>query len=134
MKNEKVIMYISTNVRDYLLKEVTADIKKPHFSNSVDVLEQVIEALNSYNGEGSIMATVQAKEYINFRAMCLADILLKPVTKYITMDKETGTIIDEFATEIQAQNAILDYEIEDKKNGCYTPDFYAYEMRICNNI
>lgn len=134
MNSEKFIMFISTNVRDYLLKEVTADIKNPHFNNSVDVLEQVIEALNSYNGEGSIYATANAKEYIHFRAMCLADMLLKPVTKYVTMDKETGTVIDEFATEIQAQNAILDYEIEDKKNGCYTPDFYTYKMEICNNI
>lgn len=134
MANEKNIMYISTEVRDYLLKEVSADIKKPHFNNCVDVLEQVIEALNTYNGEGSIWATTQAKEYIYFRAICLADMLIRPVTKYVTMDKETGTVIDEFATEIQAQNAILDYEIEDKKNGCYTPDFYTYKAEINHNI
>jgi hypothetical protein len=80
--NNKKIMYISRNVRDYLLKEVTADIKKPHFSNSVDVLEQVIEALNSYNGEGSIWATDSAESYISFRAMCLAGIYCESLINF----------------------------------------------------
>lgn len=82
MNNEKHIMYISTEVRDYLLKEVSADIKKPHFNNCVDVLEQVIEALESYNGEGSIWATTQAKEYIYFRAICLAEIYCKSLINF----------------------------------------------------
>lgn len=82
MNKEKNIMYISTEVRDYLLKEVKADIKKPHFNNCVDVLEQVIEALESYNGEGSIFATDSAQSYIQFRAMCLADIYCKTLNNF----------------------------------------------------
>lgn len=82
MNSKKNIMYISTEVRDYLLKEVTADIKNPHFNNCVEVLEQVIEALNSYNGEGSIWATVSAQSYISFRAMCLADMYCKSLINF----------------------------------------------------
>ena len=44
--------------------------------------------------------------------------------KFITQDRETGMVIDEFNTLEEAQAAIDRYEAEDRDNNCYTPNFY----------
>lgn len=44
--------------------------------------------------------------------------------KFITQDRETGMVIDEFSTLKEAQAAIDRYEVEDRDNNCYTPNFY----------
>lgn len=44
--------------------------------------------------------------------------------KYYTADRETGTIIDEFATMADAIKAIEGYEEADKADGTYEDDFY----------
>lgn len=43
---------------------------------------------------------------------------------YIIRDREAGNYIDSFATEIEAQEALRNYEEQDKKDGIYEPDFY----------
>lgn len=43
---------------------------------------------------------------------------------YITRDRETGTMIDEFATKETAEKAVAEYEKEDKIQGTYVSDFY----------
>ena len=43
---------------------------------------------------------------------------------YIIQQKETGTLIDEFISLIQAEEALREYEQMDKNEGVYTPDFY----------
>ena len=45
--------------------------------------------------------------------------------KYQTQDTEAGNTIDTFASRIEAEKAIAEYEIEDKKDNTYTPDFYS---------
>lgn len=44
--------------------------------------------------------------------------------KIYTADRETGTFIEECSTIGEARSIIARYEEEDKKVGCYTPDFY----------
>lgn len=51
--------------------------------------------------------------------------------QYATRDRETGTIIDLFATEQDALDAIDTYEADDRKEGIYTADFY--EVADINN-
>ena len=43
---------------------------------------------------------------------------------FVTRDRETGTVIDEFATLAEAEAAVKEYEETDEKEGIYTPDFY----------
>jgi len=43
---------------------------------------------------------------------------------FSTRCREGGVVIDEFATLQQAKNALIQYEIEDKKDDTFTPDFY----------
>lgn len=43
---------------------------------------------------------------------------------FCTRDREAGNIIDIFATEEMAIEAIKNYEAEDKNDGNYTEDFY----------
>jgi len=43
---------------------------------------------------------------------------------YIIKQKETGTLIEEFISLIEAQEALSEYEQMDKNEGVYTPDFY----------
>jgi len=43
---------------------------------------------------------------------------------YIIQQKETGTLIEEFISLIEAQEALKEYEEMDKNEGVYTPDFY----------
>lgn len=45
-------------------------------------------------------------------------------TIYVTRDRQTGTVIDEFATREAAEAAIREYEAQDKADGNYEPDFY----------
>lgn len=56
------------------------------------------------------------------------------MNKYKTACKETGTTIDEFNTLEQAEQAISDYEQEDKANGCYTPDFYTIVIIVVKRL
>ena len=44
--------------------------------------------------------------------------------KIYTADKETGTFIEEFDSIKKANDAIERYEVEDKKEGIFKPDFY----------
>ena len=44
--------------------------------------------------------------------------------KIYTADKETGTFIEEFDSIKKAIDAIACYEVEDKKEGIFKPDFY----------
>lgn len=46
---------------------------------------------------------------------------LKP---FQTRDRETGSVIDEFFTQEEAEDAIVGYEEDDEDEGCYTPNFY----------
>lgn len=49
--------------------------------------------------------------------------------RYCTRDAEAGNIIDFFSNLKEAQNAIKQYEEEDKANGDFEPDFYEiYNM------
>lgn len=43
---------------------------------------------------------------------------------YVIRDREAGNIIDRFSTYEEAQQALNQYEQEDKEEGTYTPDFY----------
>ena len=43
---------------------------------------------------------------------------------YFTCDRESGNIIESFQTLEKAKNAIIDYEKEDKKDECFTENFY----------
>ncbi len=43
---------------------------------------------------------------------------------YVIRDREAGNIIDKFSTYEEAQQALNQYEKEDKEDGIYTPDFY----------
>jgi hypothetical protein len=43
---------------------------------------------------------------------------------YLTRDKETGTIIDEFGTLEEAIEAVHEYNEKDAKEDNYTPGFY----------
>jgi hypothetical protein len=38
--------------------------------------------------------------------------------------KQTGVLIEKFANLEEAKNTLLGYEIADKKDGIYEPDFY----------
>lgn len=44
--------------------------------------------------------------------------------KYYTCDRETWTIIDEFATLEEAMAEVKKYEKTDKEEGTYEQDFY----------
>ena len=44
--------------------------------------------------------------------------------KIYAADKETGTFIEEFHSIKKAHDAIARYEVEDKKEGIFKPDFY----------
>jgi hypothetical protein len=39
-------------------------------------------------------------------------------------DRETGTLIDTFKTEADAEKKLQEYEEQDEKDGTYEPDFY----------
>lgn len=43
---------------------------------------------------------------------------------YIIQDRQTGTLIDEFGTWIEAKEALEHYENIDMEEGNYEPDFY----------
>ena len=44
--------------------------------------------------------------------------------RYITQDREAGNRIESFDTLADAEHAIELYEVDDKQNGVYTPNFY----------
>ena len=44
--------------------------------------------------------------------------------KYILRDREAGNAIEEFFTREEAEQALREYEAEDKAEGIYEPDFY----------
>lgn len=44
--------------------------------------------------------------------------------KYIIQVREDGRKIEEFATEEEAFETLMDYERQDRYQGCYEPDFY----------
>lgn len=43
---------------------------------------------------------------------------------YYTRDREAGNIIERFNTRLEAEQAIADYEEEDRKKGYYSENFY----------
>ena len=47
------------------------------------------------------------------------------MSKFNTIDKEAGNVIDTFATLKEAELAVAGYEEEDKANGDYQDDFYS---------
>lgn len=47
--------------------------------------------------------------------------------RYVIQDKEAGNLIDVFETKEQAENELKKYEEQDKKDNCYTEDFYEIE-------
>ena len=44
--------------------------------------------------------------------------------KYILRDREAGNAIEEFFTREEAEQALKEYEEEDKREGIYEPNFY----------
>lgn len=44
--------------------------------------------------------------------------------KYVIQDRQAGNVIDEFDSLESAENALKLYEMDDKNNGDYEPDFY----------
>ena len=44
--------------------------------------------------------------------------------KYYTRDTEAGNIIEEFASMVEAKAEIAKYEIADKEDGVFIPNFY----------
>lgn len=46
------------------------------------------------------------------------------MNKFIIQDKEAGNYIASFATLEEAQQALQEYETQDKADGLYTPNFY----------
>ena len=44
---------------------------------------------------------------------------------YSIIDNEAGNIIEHAETIEQAQQIIAEYEVADKKDGTYTPNFYS---------
>lgn len=48
---------------------------------------------------------------------------------FITRDKETRNMIDEFETLEEAQDAIKEYEEMDRQDEIYAPDFYEIVER-----
>ena len=53
---------------------------------------------------------------------------------FITRDRETGTVIDEFATLEEAKAAIQAYEMTDEKEGTFTPNFYEIYNSVTAEI
>ena len=47
------------------------------------------------------------------------------MSKFIIQDKEAGNYIDSFTTLKEAQQALREYETQDKAEGIYTPNFYG---------
>ena len=46
------------------------------------------------------------------------------MNKYIIQDKEAGNIIDEFSSFEEANQALIEFENQDRIEGCFTPDYY----------
>ena len=44
--------------------------------------------------------------------------------RFVIKDKQCGNVIDEFESLAAAESALKLYELDDKKNGVYEPDFY----------
>lgn len=44
--------------------------------------------------------------------------------KYVIQDKEAGNKIANFDTLDEAEKALTQYELDDKEEGIYTPEFY----------
>ena len=44
--------------------------------------------------------------------------------KYIIQVREDERVLEEFATEEEAFETLMDYERQDRYQGCYEPDFY----------
>lgn len=53
--------------------------------------------------------------------------------RYVTRDRETGTIIEYFETKEEAEKAIQLYEEADKKDDVYSEDFYEVAAEPINN-
>ena len=51
-----------------------------------------------------------------------------------TRDREAGNFIDEFATVMEARNAIRKYEQQDRRDGYYEPNFYEIYDAINGKI
>lgn len=51
------------------------------------------------------------------------------MAKYIIQDREAGNIIDEFKSLEDAQRELENYENQDKRDKCYTPNFYEIVER-----
>ena len=48
---------------------------------------------------------------------------------YVIIDNEAGNTIEHAETIEQAQQIIAEYEAADKKDGTYTPNFYAIKYK-----
>lgn len=46
------------------------------------------------------------------------------MNKFIIQDKEAGNYIASFVTLEEAQQALQEYETQDKNEGIFTPNFY----------
>lgn len=54
--------------------------------------------------------------------------------KYYTADKEAGNKIEMFNSIDEAKKAIAKYEVEDREDGVYTPDFYDVVNEDCESL
>jgi hypothetical protein len=70
---------------------------------------------NEYDGEG---------EFLAYYGEYDCDLPCVEQKKYYTAARETGDIIDEFDTYEEAEEAIREYEEEDKEDGTYEDNFY----------
>ena len=54
---------------------------------------------------------------------------LKEKLIYIVQDAEAGNLIDEYNTLHEAEKAIVEFETEDKLNGCFSDGFYEINVK-----
>lgn len=54
---------------------------------------------------------------------------LDDLTSVCTRDREAGNIIEFFSTVREAERAMWAYELEDRNEGTYTPEFYEIAVR-----
>jgi hypothetical protein len=50
--------------------------------------------------------------------------------KFIIRDSEAGNFIESFSKLIEAENKIIEFENQDKKDGIYTPNFYEIYYKL----
>ena len=60
---------------------------------------------------------------------------MKSASKLFTADKETGTFIEPVESIDQGLILIAEYELEDKRDDCYTDNFYiVVDENHCETI